>query len=54
MPTLTLTELDTINLDFFYTKYSNSFGIAFNEECSTTLHSIPTKSILLAYITKVL
>ena len=54
MPTLTSTEPDTINIDFFYTKYSSSFSIAFNEESSTTPHLILAKSIPLACITKIL
>jgi len=54
MPTLTSTEPDTINLDFFYTKYPSSFGVAFLEESSTIPHPIPAKTTPLACITKIL
>ena len=54
MPTLTSTKLDTINLDFFYTKYPSSFGIAFNKENPTITHLISAKSTLLACFTKAL
>ena len=54
MPTLTSIEPDTINLDFFYTKYPSSFGIAFNEENLTTPYPILAKSTLLVCVIKVL
>ena len=54
MPTLTSIKLDTININFFYTKYPSSFGIAFNEENLTITHPIPAKSTPLACFTKAL
>jgi hypothetical protein len=52
MPTLTSATPDSLDLDYFLTKYPTSFGIAFNEETPTITHPIPAKNKPLDCFTK--
>ena len=46
MPTLSTIDPDTLDLNYFYSKYRNSFRVAFFEESLDAIHSLLTKSKL--------
>ena len=44
MPTLSTIDPDTLDLDYFYSKYRNSLGVVFFEESPDTICPLLTKS----------
>src|SRR5437868_14318343 len=54
MPTLTSEILDTLDLDYFYKKCSDTFGVAFYEEDPKNITPIPSKSKPITCLTKTL
>ena len=54
MPTLTSESLDTFDLDYFYKKCPDSFGVAFYEDDLKNISPIPPKSKPVTCLTKVL
>src|SRR5438874_8549351 len=54
MPTLTSKTPDTFDLDYFYEKCSNSFGVAFYEEDPNNIRPILPKSKPIFCLTKIL
>ena len=44
MPTLSTIDSDTLDLDYFYSKYGNSLGVAFFKESLDNICSLLTKS----------
>src|SRR5437868_4450695 len=54
MLTLTSKTPDTFDLDYFYEKCTDSFGVAFYEEDSNNIRPIPPKSKPISCLTKIL
>ena len=54
MPTLTSEIPDTLDLDYFYKKCSDTFGVAFYEEDPKNVTLIPSKSKPITCLTKTL
>src|SRR5437868_8222973 len=54
MPTLTSKTLDTFDLDYFYEKCSDSFGVSFYKEDPNNIRPIPPKSKPISCLTKIL
>ena len=54
MPTLTSEMPDTLDLDYFYKKCSDTFGVAFYEEDPKNITLILSKSKLITCLTKTL
>src|SRR5436305_338396 len=54
MPTLTSKIPDTLNLDYFYKKCSDTFEVTFYEDDPKNITLIPSKSKLITCLTKVL
>ncbi|CAG8444043.1 6056_t:CDS:1, partial [Scutellospora calospora] len=54
IPTLTIINLNTLNLDYFYTKYANSYKIAFDEKNLSNTQPISANIRPIDCITKAL